>query len=59
MESTGGDDDLPLDVFEEPSGYYQPEKPHTFAHYTLKSGRTLSLRLLGFSPLWVNFYSKA
>ena len=40
-------------MFEEPSGYFQAEKPHTFADYTTKSGEKLTLRLVGHSPLWV------
>lgn len=53
MAASSGDDELPLDVFQEPADYYQPDKPHTFVQYTLQSGSTLSLRLLGQSPLWV------
>ena len=42
-----------LDMFKEPPGYYQPEKPHQIIDYTLKSGHAIPLRLLGHSPLWV------
>jgi EEF1A N-terminal glycine/lysine methyltransferase len=53
MASSGGSDDEPFDLFNEPADYYPPEKPHKFVEYTLKNGQTLSLRLLGHSPLWV------
>ena len=42
-------------LFEEPEGYFEPEKPATFAEHTLCSGETLRLRLVGNNPLWV-FY---
>jgi hypothetical protein len=48
-----GDSEESLDLFREPSGYYQPEKPPTFVTYQLESGQELSLRLIGHSPLWV------
>jgi len=41
-----------LDIFQEPADFYQPEKPPTFVNYTLKSGQSLKLRLVGHSPLW-------
>jgi len=40
-------------IFQEPDGYFQPEKPATFAEHTLLNGQTLRLRLVGFNPLWV------
>lgn len=48
-------DELLLDpsIFQEPDGYFQPEKPATFAEHTLLTGQTLRLRLVGFNPLWV------
>jgi nicotinamide N-methyltransferase len=50
-------DDDPLDgvfgLFQEPEGYYQPEKPATTTTHTLKSGEILTLRLVGHNPLWV------
>ena len=44
---------LPTYIFQEPEGYFQPEKPATFAEHTLLSGQVLRLRLVGFNPLWV------
>lgn len=50
----GGDaDDNGMDLFQEPSDYYAPEKPATTSTYTLKDGQALSLRFVGHSPLWV------
>lgn len=42
-----------LDLFQEPTDFYQPEKPPTFVSYTLRNGQALRLRLVGHSPLWV------
>lgn len=51
---SSGDEDAPaVDLFHEPEGYFQPEKPATFTTYALKNGRVLNLRLVGHSPLWV------
>lgn len=46
------DSDEVLDIFKEPEGYRQPEKPFTFQEYKLQDGQTLRLRLVGQSPLW-------
>ncbi|KAL2414110.1 Protein N-terminal and lysine N-methyltransferase efm7 [Exophiala dermatitidis] len=46
------DDPVSLDLFQEPADFYQPEKPATFTTYTLQNGQTISLRLVGHSPLW-------
>ena len=43
-------------LFQEPNDYFQPEKPCTYAEYTLRSGQTLRLRLVGHNPLWVPTY---
>ena len=53
MESDGSDSDVAIDIFQEPSDYFEPDKEHTFAEYSLKNGQQLSLRLVGQSPLWV------
>lgn len=54
MSQSEGDDDVAsLDIFQEPEGFYQPEKPATFTTYTLKTGQAIELRLVGHSPLWV------
>jgi hypothetical protein len=47
------DDLASLDLFQDPEGFYQPEKPATFTTYVMKNGRRLDLRLVGHSPLWV------
>lgn len=52
--SNDDNDDLAsLDLFQDPEGFYQPEKPATFTTYVMKNGRRLNLRLVGHSPLWV------
>ena len=53
-DNDNGSDDLPsLDLFKDPEGFYQPEKPPTSTSYLMKSGRCITLRLVGHSPLWV------
>ena len=47
------DEELPLELFQEPPGYYPPPDPHTFSSYTLASGQVLEVRLVGHNPLWV------
>jgi hypothetical protein len=47
------EEDVGIDIFQEPSGYYPPEKPHKFIEHSLKGGKKFNLRLLGQSPLWV------
>ena len=50
------DDILNNSIFQEPNDYFQPEKPYTYTDYTLLSGQKLSLRLIGYNPLWVPTY---
>jgi EEF1A N-terminal glycine/lysine methyltransferase len=47
-----GDSDA-VNLFQEPDGFYEPEKPATTTTYTLNDGRLISLQLVGHSPLWV------
>lgn len=42
-----------LDLFQEPEGYFEPEKQPTFVSHKLLDGRELNLRLVGHNPLWV------
>lgn len=42
-----------IDLFDEPSDFYQPEKEATFASHRLLSGKDLVIRLVGHNPLWV------
>lgn len=42
-------------LFQEPDDFYPPERPATFTQYTLLSGQTLNLRLVGHNPLWVRW----
>lgn len=42
-----------LDLFQEPEGYFEPEKEPTFVSHKLLDGRELNLRLVGHNPLWV------
>lgn len=55
MPASGDEnDDLgSSDLFQDPEGFYEPDKPATFTSYTMKSGRQIELRLVGHSPLWV------
>ncbi|KAI6246004.1 Protein N-terminal and lysine N-methyltransferase efm7 [Erysiphe necator] len=46
------DNDLDLDLFTDPPGYYPPSPPPTTETYTLLSGNTVKLDLIGHSPLW-------
>ncbi|KAF1343709.1 putative methyltransferase-domain-containing protein [Delphinella strobiligena] len=39
-------------LFDEPEGFYQPEKQPTFETHKLLDGRELQLRLVGHNPLW-------
>ena len=52
-DSDGLEQQLPVDLFHEPEGYFKPEQPHSDVSYTLLSGEVLSLRLVGHNPLWV------
>ena len=54
--SSDEDEILSTALFQEPNDYFQPEKPCTYAQYTLRSGQTLHLRLVGHNPLWVPTY---
>lgn len=53
MTSPSDDDLIDTALFQEPEGYFQPEKPATYTSHTLLSGQTLRLRLVGHNPLWV------
>lgn len=55
MTASGDDsDDLgSLNLFQDPEGFYESDKPATFTTYVMKSGRRINLRLVGHSPLWV------
>lgn len=49
------DEDLDLDLFQEPAGYRQErstEKKNT--QYTMLDGTTLDLQLIGYDTLWVS-----
>ncbi|MCJ1393773.1 nicotinamide n-methyltransferase [Xylographa bjoerkii] len=39
-------------LFQEPDGYFEPEKPPSFAEHTLLSGEKIHMRLVGHNPLW-------
>ncbi|ODH51230.1 hypothetical protein GX48_02659 [Paracoccidioides brasiliensis] len=41
------------DIFQEPEGFLPPLKEATFEEYTMRSGQTIKLRLVGSHPLWV------
>ena len=42
-----------IDLFQEPTDFYEPEKQATFASHQLLSGKELKVRLVGHNPLWV------
>lgn len=48
-------DESELHMFEEPEGYFQPDKLHSYQNFTLETGETLNLRLVGHNPLWVSY----
>ena len=47
-------DEEGLDLFQEPTDFYEPEKQATFASHQLLSGKELTVRLVGHNPLWVS-----
>ena len=59
VDSVSGDVEDLADtaLFQEPEGYYEPEKQPSFTSYTLPSVGSLRLRLVGHSPLWVRDFS--
>ena len=52
-------DEEVLDLFQEPTDFYEPEKQATFASHQLHSGKELKVRLVGHNPLWVRLYLQA
>ena len=56
MTSSDDEDATDAALFQEPEGYFQPEKPATYTEHTLLSGQALRLRLVGHSPLWVRIF---
>ena len=52
-KSDPDDDDDAFSMFQEPKGFYQPEKQPTVVSYETITGHELYLRLVGHSPLWV------
>lgn len=46
------DEEQGFEIFNEPDGFRQSEKPFTFQDYTLQSGERVKLRLIGHNPLW-------
>ncbi|KAI4940122.1 uncharacterized protein J4E92_001410 [Alternaria infectoria] len=48
-------DEEGLDLFQEPTDFYEPEKQATFASHQLLSGKELTVRLVGHNPLWGHF----
>lgn len=53
--SDAADDDVALDIFQEPEGYLEPQNPFTFQNYPLPDGQEITIRLVGSNPLWVRF----
>jgi len=52
-ESEESEDFVDTSLFQEPEGYFRPEKPPSFVEHTLLSGEKLHMRLVGQNPLWV------
>jgi nicotinamide N-methyltransferase len=50
-------DEESIDLFQEPDGFYEPEKQASFASHQLVSGQELTVRLVGHNPLWVSYLS--
>lgn len=42
-------------MFNDPEGFYEPEKEPTFAEHPMLSGQTVRVRLVGSHPLYVCF----
>jgi hypothetical protein len=53
-DMSDSDSEGELGIFQEPEGFYEPEKEPSFVDYTLQSGLKLDLRLVGHNPLWVS-----
>jgi hypothetical protein len=47
------DEEVNIDLFQEPDGFFKPAPEPTFAIHTLLAGKKLKLRLVGHNPLWV------
>lgn len=41
------------DLFQEPDGFYEPEKEASYAEHRMLSGQTVRVRLVGSHPLYV------
>jgi nicotinamide N-methyltransferase len=52
-------DEAGLDLFAEPADYYRPEKKPTKVQHETLSKQTLTLHLVGSSPLWVGQYGES
>ena len=59
LPSRMGSDSEPdeLSLFDEPEGFYQPDKEATSEAHQLLSGQVLNIRLVGHNPLWVRHHS--
>jgi hypothetical protein len=49
-------DEEGIDLFQEPTDFYEPEKQASFASHRLSSGQELTVRLVGHNPLWVSYF---
>ena len=57
MADSSSDEGETAGLFNEPEGYYPPEKQPTFVKHSMLDGRELELRLVGHNPLWVGTLS--
>ena len=46
------------DLFQEPDGFYEPEKEPSYAEHRMLSGQTVRVRLVGSHPLYVRPHNK-
>lgn len=51
LDDNGSDLD-DLNLFDDPDGFYAPDKPATSTTYVTKEGLEIPLRLVGHNPLW-------
>ncbi|WPH02333.1 nicotinamide N-methyltransferase-like protein Nnt1 [Acrodontium crateriforme] len=52
MSNSSDDEDETGGLFQEPEGFYEPEKEPTFVHHRMINGDQLTMRLVGHNPLW-------
>ena len=51
--ASSDNEDIDVDLFQEPDDYFKPKAQPRFVEHSLLSGQPLRLRLVGSDPLWV------